>query len=235
MKKADKFYKDKKWRRIRANALIRDEYKCQDCLANGKRVNAECVHHIFPRDTYLEYQYEMWNLISLCDKCHDEMHNHFTGDLSKKGMLYLRALAAERGIKVDMKEETIIVVGLRGCGKSTYCKQHMDDNTLVYDLDAIASAFRLKMPHEEYFKPARRMANDFLKGFLVKAHEYCKKIFIIRTAPYIKELEDMEPTRVVICRTRHVVRPMDDEKEALDRIKMIENYCKGRGIGLEII
>ncbi len=51
-----------------------------------------------------------------------------------------------------------LVCGLRGCGKSTYVKEHLTDGALAYDMDAIASAFRLRMPHEEYHEAARHMA-----------------------------------------------------------------------------
>lgn len=233
MKKADPFYKSKKWEHVREQALKRDEYICQCCKANNQMIQAECVHHIFPRDTYSQYQFDLWNLMSLCNECHDEMHNHYTGGLSKKGMLFLRSLAAIKGIPISMKENTILVVGLRGSGKSTYCKKHLDEFSLAYDLDAIASAFRLKMPHEEYFRPARKMANDFLKGFLMKAHDYCKRVFIIRTAPSIREVEEIEPDKVVICKKQYVFREMDDRKSALKRIEELELYCLERGIEIE--
>lgn len=161
------------------------------------------------------------------------MHNRYNGELSKRGMVYMQALASERGIKLDMKEQTILVVGLRGSGKSSYCKAQMDDNTLVYDLDAIASAFRLKMPHEEYFKPARKMANDFLRGFLMKAHDYCRKVYVIRTAPTIGELQDIDPDKVVFCLNCYAIREMDDRKAAQERIRDLLKYCETQGIETE--
>ena len=173
--------------------------------------------------------------MSLCNECHDEMHNHYTGGLSKKGMLFLRSLASIKGIPISMKESTILVVGLRGSGKSTYCKKHLDEFSLCYDMDAIASAFRLRMPHEEYFKPARKMANDFLKGFLAKAHDYCKRVFIIRTAPTIKEVEEIEPDKIVFCKHQYLSREMDDRKSALQRLSDLEKYCMDYGIDVEVL
>ena len=156
-------------------------YMCQRCLLEGKRSQAEHVHHIFPREKYIEYEYERWNLIALCFRCHNKMHNRFNGNLSRTGEQLMRATGMMQGITVNKKKQTILVVGLRGAGKSTYVKRHLDDESLAYDMDAIASAFRLKMPHEEYYKPARRMANDFLTGFMAKAHDYVKTVYIIRT------------------------------------------------------
>ena len=229
------FYKTNKWVALRNTALIRDKYMCQCCRANNKMVNATCVHHIFPIERYPQYAYEKWNLMSLCDKCHDEMHNHYTGELSKKGMLFLRSLAALQGIKISAKEETVLIVGLRGTGKTTYARNNMDEFTLVYDLDAIAAAFRLNKPHEDYFKPARRMANDFLKGFLQKAHEYVPKIMIIRTAPTISEYEDIEPDRVVFCMKEYTFREMDDRAKALKRLKDLQRYCLAKNVEVETI
>lgn len=231
----DQFYKTNKWVDLRNSILIRDKYMCQSCKANNRMTNATCVHHVFPLHTYPQYAYERWNLMSLCDKCHDEMHNHYTGELSKKGMLFLRSIAAVKGIEISCKEQTILVVGLRGCGKSTYCKEHLDEFSLVYDMDAIASAFRLKMPHEEYFKPARRMANDFLKGFLIKAHDYAKKIYVIRTAPTIREFEEIDPDKVVFCMKEYTFREMDDRNAARRRLDDLLRYCGGKEVEVEVL
>ena len=229
------FYKTNKWVALRNSALIRDKYMCQCCIANNKHVNATCVHHVFPIERYPEYAHELWNLMSLCDKCHDEMHNHYTGELSKKGMLFLRSLAAIRHIEISCKEQTILVVGLRGTGKTTYCRNMMDEFSLCYDMDAIAKAFRLNNPNEDYFKPARRMANDFLKGFIVKAHEYAKKIFIIRTAPSIKEFEEINPDKIVFCTHEYCFKEMDDRQKALAQLKELQMYCASKDVEVEIL
>ena len=233
--KENQFYKTNKWVALRNTALIRDKYMCQNCKANNKAVNADCVHHVFPIESYPQYSYELWNLMSLCTKCHDEMHNHYTGELSKKGMLFLRAIASAKGIPISCKEQTILVVGLRGTGKTTYVRNHLDEYSLAYDLDMIAKAFRLNTPHEDYFKPARRMANDFLKGFIVKAHEYAKKIYTIRTAPSIKEYEDINPDKVVFCLKQYSFKEMDDRQKALDQIGELQRYVASKGVEVETI
>lgn len=122
-----------------------------------------------------------------------------------------------------------LVCGLRGSGKSTWCKNHLGDG-LCYDMDAIASAFRLKMPHEEYHTNARHMANEFLWGFLTKAEEYTDNVLIIRTAPRIEEVEEIHPDRVVILRRRYVERPMDDAAAAAERLDALEDWCRANGI-----
>ncbi len=229
------FYKTNKWLATRNAVLIRDKYMCQCCLANNIHKNADCVHHKMPLQTYPQYAYERWNLISLCSKCHDEMHNHYTGELSKKGMLFMRATAAGQKIPISCKEETILVCGLRGTGKTTYVRKQMDEFSLAYDLDAIARAFRLNDPNEEYFKPARRMANDFLKGFIAKGHEYAKKIYIIRTAPTVKEYEEIDPDRIIFCMKEYCFKEMDDRKKAEERLQELQRYVRNKNVEVETI
>ena len=79
-KKADPFYRTKAWRQLRRQALQRDHYLCQDCLAakaRGEMVRprgAVVVHHIKPREQYPELSLELDNLVSLCDACHNKRH-----------------------------------------------------------------------------------------------------------------------------------------------------------------
>ena len=228
------FYDCKKWLRLRGCVLLRDKYKCQLCLNKSMMVNADHVHHILPREHFPEYELCDWNLISLCFKCHNEMHNRFTGELSKQGERLMRAKAAERNIKIDAMKETVLVIGLVGTGKTQYVKDHLTHNALCYDLDSIASAFRLKQPHDEYFKPARRMANDFLNGFIAKAHEYVDRVYIVRTAPKIDELEHIAPDRLIVCEHQYVYRDMDDRKGAIVRIRDAIKYCEAHNIPVEI-
>ena len=234
-KELDEFYHQPKWKSLRKSILVRDKYMCQRCKDKGLMREAEHVHHIFPREQYHEYEYCRWNLISLCYKCHNEMHNRFNGELSQAGLRLLKTTAIMNDIPYDMTNKTILIVGLRGSGKSTYARKHLDDDSLVYDMDAIASAFRLRMPHDEYFKPARKMANDFLGGFLAKAHEYVKTIYIIRTAPTIREFEQINPSKIVFCMKSYEYRDMDDREGAADRIHTLKEYAETQGIEVDVI
>ena len=78
-------YKSKRWERLRAAVLKRDNYMCQESLRYGKRVQANTVHHVFPARLYPQFQWEPWNLISLSGKAHREMHDVETGALTVKG------------------------------------------------------------------------------------------------------------------------------------------------------
>ena len=84
----DKFYKSKKWRNKRENILRRDKYECQECSRYGKTTLATTVHHIFPLETYPILRLVNDNLISLCNKCHEAMHNRFSNELTEKGIAW---------------------------------------------------------------------------------------------------------------------------------------------------
>lgn len=79
------FYKTTKWKHKRENILKRDSYLCQECKRYGKTTGATTVHHIKP----LEFNYDLRlnnnNLISLCSKCHDKMHDRTNNELTDLG------------------------------------------------------------------------------------------------------------------------------------------------------
>ena len=102
-KKADPFYKSGRWRRVRDAALARDGYVCQVSKRFGKMVPADTVHHVYPRELFPEYQYCMWNLVSLAGSVHDEMHDRVTGDLTGKGKDLLRRTARRHGMEVPAR------------------------------------------------------------------------------------------------------------------------------------
>ncbi len=228
--KESDFYHTPRWERLKRSVLAENKYMCQECKKKGIFMSAEHVHHIFPREQYPEYAFERWNLIPLCRKCHNEMHNRYTNELSKRGEFLRKETALMQGFDISDKKKTILVIGLRGCGKTTYVKDHLDGDSLAYDMDAIASAFRLRSIHEEYYKPARKMANDFLGGFIAKAHEYVKNVYIIRTAPSVKEFTMIDPDELVVCCREYVYREMEKREEAAERIKYVKEYAEKQGV-----
>lgn len=74
------FYKSKAWRGKRTKVLRRDEYACQECKRYGKSRTATTVHHVNPLESYPQWRLESWNLLSLCNTCHEKMHDR-TGDV----------------------------------------------------------------------------------------------------------------------------------------------------------
>ena len=101
MKTADGFYKSTRWQRKREAVLRRDGYMCQVSKRYGKRIPADTVHHIFPRDEYPQYAWKDWNLLSVARKVHDELHDRATGALTKKGVELLKRTARRKGIRVE--------------------------------------------------------------------------------------------------------------------------------------
>lgn len=87
------FYKSTRWKHKRENILRRDEYMCRECKRYGRTAPAKTVHHINPLETHSDLAFASWNLVSLCNSCHDEMHDRINGNLTEKGKM-LRARAS---------------------------------------------------------------------------------------------------------------------------------------------
>lgn len=83
-KETDPFYLTHAWRALRQKALDRDCGLCVWCRDAGRYtrdrlgrrvpVLATMVHHVKPRKEFPKLALELSNLVSLCDKCHDEAH-----------------------------------------------------------------------------------------------------------------------------------------------------------------
>ncbi len=55
----------------RKDVLKRDNYTCQRCGAKSARLN---VHHVKPFALYPELRLDVNNGVTLCDKCHIQVH-----------------------------------------------------------------------------------------------------------------------------------------------------------------
>ena len=217
---SERFEHTARWQRLRKAVLARDKYMDQLELRAGMKVNADTVHHIFPAEMYPEYRWCPWNLISLTRENHELMHNRITGELSSAGKKLQLEVADQRGIKLS---RLILVVGFAGAGKTTYVVRHLGSG-LAYDLDYIAAAFRLKKPKAETNEPARKMANSLARGFAANARRYAGKVYMIRTAPRIDELEAYEPDEIIYVPGG---TPYRDQKERLEELL---EYAKANGI-----
>lgn len=78
-----RFYKTEEWRRLREEVLRDCHYECQLCLSRGKYTRAQTVHHVNEvrkkpwlalSRTYIEDGQRKPNLIPLCNRCHNEVH-----------------------------------------------------------------------------------------------------------------------------------------------------------------
>ena len=201
----DECYNTKRWKEKRKHILLRDRWTDQVALRDGVKIEANVVHHILPREEYPQYQWEDWNLISVSAQTHKQrLHEKYTGKLTKLGKRLMYETAATQNIPLKM---LTLVVGMPGTGKSTWVKNHLQGG-IVYELDAIACAFRLTVPHkEEPHAGARRMAAALRKGWIEEAKKYSSNLFIVRTAPDEVELSETKPDRIVVCTKQYVIRP----------------------------
>ena len=208
------FYNSTKWKNKRERILKRDGYVCQNCKRFGKTVEATAVHHIQHYETNPELGLVDSNLISLCNKCHNEAHPE-------------RAARGRKGTKAMIT----LVVGMPGSGKTTYVQQRLGAEGLCYDLDYLAAAVRLTAPHKENNKAAWQMMNDLLGGFCRNAEKYSNNVFIIRTAPTISELETIKPSRVVLMDKVYRPLPRDFSEEKFNnKIADLVFWCRQKKI-----
>lgn len=232
----DPFYHSQKWKHLRATCMRRDRYMDQLDLRDGEHNQADLVHHIFPREVYPEYQYCLWNLISLTNENHERMHNRITGELSAAGRALMAEVAEKQGIKIS---RLVLVCGLPGSGKTEYVRSVLG-NGVVYDLDWIAAAFRLKMPHDERHDVSRRMANSMGHGFAAAARRYGGTIYVIRVAPEINEAMSYEPDEIVICKQKFDISRRKDYRhvgtsEMQQRLDDLECFAIANDISLNVV
>lgn len=87
------FYKTRRWINKRKKILRRDEYLCRECRRYGRTTPATTVHHIRPFEQHPELALASTNLISLCNECHNAMHDRETGRLTNKGMAWVERIS----------------------------------------------------------------------------------------------------------------------------------------------
>lgn len=69
-----KIYNSSKWKKIREIALLRDSFLCQECLRNGIETKATIVHHKIELKEDITLAFDLDNLESICDTCHNREH-----------------------------------------------------------------------------------------------------------------------------------------------------------------
>ena len=84
------FYKTSAWKRKRQIILRRDKYMCMECKRYGRTTEATTVHHIYPINVRADLKLKSENLISLCNACHEKMHNRETDELTETGKKWVR-------------------------------------------------------------------------------------------------------------------------------------------------
>ena len=85
-KKKQKFYDSKDWRTISNIVKSKDFGLCQVCLNKNIVKSSDVVHHIISLDEDRNKALDRDNLICLCHKCHNKIHNDMK-DNSKKELI----------------------------------------------------------------------------------------------------------------------------------------------------
>jgi 5-methylcytosine-specific restriction endonuclease McrA len=91
-------YKTTRWKRKRKIILKRDEYMCRECRRYGKTTAASTVHHVIPVEEQPKLAFVNENLLSLCDPCHDAMHDRNNDVLTELGRQWVDRLGLNEGI-----------------------------------------------------------------------------------------------------------------------------------------
>lgn len=229
----NQFYNSKAWKQKQKHILLRDKWMDQVALREDIRIEADTVHHILPREEYPQYQLCDWNLISVNGRLTHKkrLHEKYSGKLTKLGKSLMYETAAAQNIPLKM---LTLVIGMPGSGKSTWTKKHLQGG-LAYEMDAIACAFRLTVPHkEEPHAAARRMAAALRTGWLEAARQYSNNLFIVRTAPDETELAETMPDRIVVMTKQYVMRPYRYDPEDYQRqIDGVIAWAESNGVPVE--
>ena len=62
----------------RERCFARDRYTCRSCGQRGGRLNA---HHVWPFQRFQQWRYAVWNLVTLCCRCHRAFHEAAGGSV----------------------------------------------------------------------------------------------------------------------------------------------------------
>lgn len=90
-----------RWDRMRASILKRDNYLDQVAKRYGKRIEAQQVHHIFPREYFPEYIWQPWNMVSVSTATHNKLHDRDGHKLTAAGWELLSRTARKQGINIS--------------------------------------------------------------------------------------------------------------------------------------
>ena len=80
----NKFYHSKEWKKLRHEALERDNYLCIECKKRGIITPANTVHHIKPLRIDPKNAEDLSNLETVCRACHNKLHRERSQTLKKK-------------------------------------------------------------------------------------------------------------------------------------------------------
>lgn len=163
--KEQKFYRSKEWKKVRWNALARNNFLCQRCFKMNRIKSAELVHHITTIKLDWERRLDINNLEPLCNECHKVIHDiEFYPEYLQPSLIPITTIC-----------------GPPGSGKSTYVNNVKGSNDLVIDLDVIISELNgqpLYVDREKWFDTAIYIRNKILYQLSI-SKKYDKCWFIL--------------------------------------------------------
>ena len=84
---------DPKWQKRRLEILNRDNFTCQDCGATDKPLHVHHKRYVSGREYW---QYQDWELTTLCEDCHGKKH------------LYVRLIPVGQKTPLDIERDGLI-------------------------------------------------------------------------------------------------------------------------------
>lgn len=76
--------KDPRWQKLRLRVFERDKWTCRDCGANDRPLHA---HHAYYEKGKDPWDYPDYDILCLCEQCHDEKHSLMSGIQSTTSLL----------------------------------------------------------------------------------------------------------------------------------------------------
>ena len=224
-------YNKKSWKRKSQYIRQSDNYLCIECRRKGRTTSATLVHHINQAEERPDLFWEDRNLISLCDNCHELMHNRHDSTFTRLG-LYYKELYSIGG---EMLTSIKFVTGPPCSGKSTYVRERIGRNDIVFDLDEIVKAITWNEIHDK--NPAAielslqirdlilrylEMGNEFSNAWIIttymsaKLYEYYlynPEVIVMSTTKEecLKRLQN-QPNGRKIKETAEIIEKWFDEK-----------------------
>lgn len=138
----DQQLKDPRWILKAANVRKRDNYECFLCKAKNTQLD---VHHIFYKPGHSAWEYEGIDLITICHKCHEEVHDMQEFMELKAGDYFYHKSLEGVGV-VDVKYSDSI--WFRACWTENDRNEGEDHGRLYFEDMAPCEDVRAAKPHE---------------------------------------------------------------------------------------
>lgn len=96
----NKLRKSEEWKAWRTSIYERDDYTCQSCFERGKQLHP---HHILYKSEFPSLIFLIENGITLCKKCHDNVHFYDTVNKEQYKKKFLNTLGMSEASLMHMR------------------------------------------------------------------------------------------------------------------------------------